>query len=237
MDKLTFILKSYGFYFWPVLIVLLILIALVQIDLPKIEQIKAARQELTGIQEKLAKLTAKTDILEALDKNKIKSDYERTSLVLPDDKDAPSILRNIETSASSSGVTIDDLDLNPGKLATTSSKINEKSNEVAVKLTISGTAAQMSDFLKKMASVGRGTGVKSFDLTFAKEGSASAKTRLEVEAYFLLPEAVLAKVGKVDEPLPSLGKEQNAILGQILKRELLIPSSLTSPAGKPDIFK
>lgn len=230
-------MKSYGFYLWPVLVVVIILVGSLNVDLPKINEIKQARQELSGIKEKLAKLTAKTDLLKALDQNKLKADYEKTTLVLPEDKDAPSVLRLMEISASSSGVTVEDLDLNPGKLATGGAISKEKANNIPVKLIVSGSAQQISDFLSKMAAAGRATGLTSLDLSFAKEGSASAKTRLEVEAYFFMPQAVLSKVGKVDEPLSVWGSQEKDSLNKVWQRELLAPSTIITPAGKTDLFK
>ncbi|MBI4999659.1 type 4a pilus biogenesis protein PilO [Candidatus Gottesmanbacteria bacterium] len=232
-EKLGNIFKNYGFYLFPIIAIVAIITLFVKIDLPKIGEIGGVRQQLSGIQERLAKLSAKSQFLASLDEEKLKGDYEKTSLVLPDGKDAPSILRTLEISASVSGIFLENLDLTPGKLATAGARIGEKQNEIPLKVTISGTTPQITTYLEKITSVGRALGIKNLEISFS-EGTVSAKVNLELVAYYLFPPQ---STGKVEEPLPSLGTEENDTLSEINQRELTIPQPILSPAGKTDLFK
>ncbi|MBI5465095.1 type 4a pilus biogenesis protein PilO [Candidatus Gottesmanbacteria bacterium] len=232
-EKLGNIFKNYGFYLFPIIAIVAIITLFVKIDLPKIGEIGGVRQQLSGIQERLAKLSAKSQFLASLDEEKLKGDYEKTSLVLPDGKDAPSILRTLEISASVSGIFLENLDLTPGKLATAGARIGEKQNEIPLKVTISGTTPQITTYLEKITSVGRALGIKNLEISFS-EGTVSAKVNLELVAYYLFPPQ---STGKVEESLPSLGTEENDTLSEINQRELTIPQPILSPAGKTDLFK
>lgn len=234
-EKLVAILGNYGFYLWPALVLVTIVYLLVNIDLPKIREIQATRQELTGIQERLANLSAKSNLLASLNVSKLKEDQQKIDLVLPDGKDAPSILRNLEASATVSGVTINDFDLVPGKIAVATVS-GEKSNEIPIKIEVSGTMPQIINFLEKITNIGRAMGLRNLEIEL-KEDSTSDKTRVEFVAYFLAPSEALAKVGNVDEPLSVWGPQENETLVKIYQRELLPPSSIVAPAGKPDLFK
>lgn len=232
-EKFKNIFKNYGFYLWPVLVVVVISVIFMKINLPKISEINSVRRELSSIKERLAKLSTKSQFLTSLDEEKLKGDFEKINLVLPDGKDAPSILRTLEVSASSSGIFLENLDLSPGKLATGEGTRGEKQNEIPLKVTVSGTISQIITYLAKITSVGRALGIKNLEISFS-EGTASAKVNLELVAYFLFPPESAAKV---DDPLPSLGPQENDTLTQVAQRELIIPQAILSPAGKTDLFK
>lgn len=228
-ENLVNIFKNYGFYFWPALVLVVIFVVFTKIDLPQIRQINILRQQLVGIQERLSELTAKSNFLARLDEERLKEDFEKIILVLPDSKDAPSILRNLENSASSSGVYVEDLDLVPGKLATSTAVLGEKPNEIPVRMVIRGTIEQIAAFLEKNVQVGRAMELKSLDLSFLEE-STLAKAQLESVAYFL-------EKNQVEGPLSPWGDQENTALAKIQQRELLVPSMVIPPAGKTDLFK
>ena len=231
IEKLKIIFKNYGFYLFPIVIILVIAFLFIKINLPKIEEIDSVRQQLSSIKERLATLSAKSSLLSSLDENKLTSDLERINLILPDGKDAPSILRTLETSASSSGVFVDELDLSPGRLATSQGTRGEKENEITIKVVIKVTIPQVSVYLEKVTSVGRLIGLNTADISFT-EGTDSAKANLELIAYHLLPTNIIAKV---DEVLPIWEAQEKDILNQVFQREVITPGF--SPAGKTDLFK
>ncbi|TSC53253.1 MAG: Uncharacterized protein LiPW16_448 [Microgenomates group bacterium LiPW_16] len=232
-EKLGNIFQNYGFYLFPIIVISAMVVLFIKADLPKIGEINNVRRELSSIQERLAKLSAKSSLLASLNEEKLKGDYEKTSLVLPDGKDAPSILRTLEVSASSSGVFLENLDLSPGKLATREGTRGEKQNEISLKVTVSGTISQITAYLAKITSIGRVLGVKSLEISLT-EGTASAKVNLELVAYFLFPPQ---STDKVDEPLPSLGTQENDVLSEVIQREIIIPQPILPPFGKSDLFK
>lgn len=232
-EKLGNIFQNYGFYLFPIIVISAMVVLFIKADLPKIGEINNVRRELSSIQERLAKLSAKSSLLTSLNEEKLKGDYEKTSLVLPDGKDAPSILRTLEVSASSSGVFLENLDLSPGKLATREGTRGEKQNEISLKVTVSGTISQITAYLAKITSIGRVLGVKSLEISLT-EGTASAKVNLELVAYYLFPPQ---STDKVDEPLPSLGTQENDVLSEVIQREIIIPQPILPPFGKSDLFK
>lgn len=227
--------KNYNFYIWPFLVGVIILVLLLKIDQPKIAEIALARQELSGIEERLNKLLTKSQLLGSLDKTKLSNDLTKVSLVLPDGKDAPSILRTLEAGASYSGVLVETIDLAPGKLASGSSVMGAAGqNEIPLRVTINGTKEQIITYLTKITSVGRTLGLKNMELVYNREGTGSAKVNLELAAYFLLSSTASAKI---DEALPALSEKENGLLSQILSRELLAPLVVSSSSGKTDLFK
>lgn len=232
-EKLVSIVSLYGFYLWPILAAVVVLVLLVKIDLPKLEQMNQVRQQLSGIQERLTRLSNKRKLLDSLNEEKQRLDLEKTSLVLPDGKDAPSILRTVESSATFSGVLIEELDLIPGKLATHSADIGETPNEIPIKVTATGTLAQINTFLGRITSIGRAMGIDNLDITFS-EGSTSAKLRLALIAYFMAPNPA---VGGIEAALPMMGATEDEVLTEIYQREIPLPALIGPSFGKTDLFK
>ncbi len=233
-DKLIIYWENYSFYLWAVLGVIVVITLLIKIDLPKIEEINSKRQELAGIQERLDRLTTKSRVLSSLDNNKLKADTEKVNQVLPDGKDAPSILRNLEVSASISGVIIDDFGLVPGKLAIATTS-GDKTNEIPIEIKVSGSVEQITVFLEKITTIGRAMGLKNLEIEF-KEASASGKIKLGLAAYFLLPVDAIAKTDDINEPLAAWGSQENETINKIYQREIP-PVSQESSSGKEDLFK
>lgn len=235
-EKLKNIFKNYGFFLWPVLVVVVALVILIKIDLPKISEINLVRKKLSGVQEKLAKLGTKSSLLKGLDENKLKEDLGRTSQVLPDGKDTPGILRTLENSSSVSGIFLEDLNLAPGKIATygaTPSAAREKPNEIPLKVSVSGKIPQITLYLSKIVSTGRALGLRNLEMTFS-EGTASAKANLELTAFFL-PSPY--SVAKTDESLPAWGAPETETMAKISQREILVPLPITPGTGKTNLFE
>lgn len=225
--------KNYGVYLWPVLVLVVVVLILFNIDLPKINEIYRVYQELTGIKERLEKLTSKSNQLANLQEAKLKGDLTLISQNLPDSKDAPSILRTVDYAASSSGVFVESLDLTPGKIATLAAA-QEKQNELFVRAAISGTDSQIKSFLEKIFTAGRIMDLRKLELSYPENASGSGKVNLDLRAFFLTPSVNNLKP---DDPLPVWGSQEDKIMTQISQREALPPSLVVSPSGKTDLFK
>lgn len=235
-EKLIALFRKSKFYLLPVFSAGVILFLFFKIDAPQIEQIAERRHELSGIQERYAKILAKSRFLENLNEDKLRSDYEKVTAVLPEGKDAPSILRLVETAASSSGVTIESLNFVPGKIATESGNLppppGGKQQEIPVTLTVSGTIDQIAACLKTIFNSGRLMTLKNLMISFP-EGKP-VKANLTLGAYYFF---AVESPQKIDEPLKELGSKENEVLVQVLQRELILPPPILSPSGKTDLFK
>lgn len=230
--QLKYIYQGYGFYLMPLFITVAVITLFYKIDMPKLIEIDSIRRELSGIQERLSRLSAKRSLLTSLDEVKLKTEYEQTDLVLPDGKEAPSVLRNLEFSASTSGVFLENFSFAPGKLATEEG-YQRKQNEVPLKVVISGTSSQITTFFRITTSVGRVVGLRNLEMAF-KEGTASSRASLDLVAYFFLPPEIKFSV---EEALPIWGNKESTALSKISEREILVPSPIITRTGKTDLFR
>lgn len=235
-NDLKTLLASYKIYLLPVVTILLMLIIFAEIDMPKIDEIKKLHQELIGIEERLAKITTKSNFLANLDEVKLKDELEKVKLVLPDDKDPPSILRNLEKASALSTITIEDLGLIPGKIATIAATTGNNTTEIPVKLNVNGTISQMGDYFDKTINLGRAIGLKTIDGNLTDKDD-TIHVQLELIAYFFLPTDADAKIKQIEQPIATWGSKENNVLTQILQRDLLPPSVQAPTEGKTDIFK
>lgn len=208
------------------------------IDLPKIQETKAASQELSGIKTRLAGLSAKSAFLQSFTDEKLASDYKNVENFLPDGKDAPSILRVVDAAASRSGVTGQSFDFTPGKISTGSANLNaaakrNSQTEIPVRVAVSGSTAQIMDYLKIVTAIGRVTAVKELNIDL-KEGSGSAQASFNLSAYYLWPPE---ESERADNPLPELKAKEKEVLSQIAQREVLPAEVELNSTGKTDLFK
>lgn len=222
-------------YFPPFFTGVVILVIFLTIDLPKINEILSVRQRLNNIQERLSKLSNKEKLLSVLNVNDLNDKYKKISLVLPDGKDAPSILRNLEASASYSGVILAGFSFTPGKIATESPVLKaQDTNELSLKISVKGAETQMVDYLKKITFLGRAMTIKSVSLDL-KSSSDSASLGLDANAHLLIPPA---KEPQIDDPLVDLNDQEKEALNQVLNRDLLLPQVIiASSSGKLDLFQ
>lgn len=230
--NLRSLIANYSYYTLPVAMLVVIFVLFTKFDLPKLKEINEVRQQLSSIKQRWENLSTKSQLLANMNKEEVTGQLERTRLVLPDGKDAPSILRTLETAASSSGVFVENLDLAPGKLATGGSSVTEK-NEIPIRVTISGTLSQITNYLSSISRVGRAMEPNSLEATFP-ETTDSAKLNLELVAYFLFPNE---KPKKVEDSLPVFNNEQEATLKEVYQREILSPVLLLPQGEKTDLFK
>lgn len=222
-------------YLFPALTGLVILVVFWMIDLPKINEIFTVRERLNNIQERLSKLSAKEKLLSFLNVNDLNEKYKKISFVLPDGKDAPSILRNLETSASYSGVILAGFNFTPGKIATGSPALKaQDTNELSLKISVKGAETQMVDYLKKITSIGRAMTIKNMGLNL-KSASDSASLGLDAIAHLFIPPA---KEPQIDDPLTDMSDKEKEALNQVLNRDLLLPQVvIASSSGKLDLFQ
>lgn len=220
---------QYGFYLLPLAILAVVIFLFLNNDLPLIEKLVNLRRNNLAARERLAVLSAKSDLLTGLNQRELENNYQNLSYILPDGKDAPSILRTIDTAALASGVVILSLDLAPGTLATESGK----QSEIPIEVTVSGNFSQIAGFTAELVNLGRVLTVKTLDAVFEKT-SANVKASYEIRAFYFSPSSIVAKV---DEPLLEINSNEKETLVKALKRFLLVPQTILIPSPKTDLFK
>lgn len=221
---------QYGFYLFPLVVLVVVVFLFFNNDLPLIEKLAALRRDNSATQERLAALSAKSDLLSGLNKKELESQYRDLNYILPDGKDAPSVLRTIDAAASASGVFLVNLDLTPGALATQSGK----QSEIPIKLVVSGTFSQIIVFTGELANLGRAESIKTLDAVFDRN-SLVFTSSYELRAFYLSP--ALSSVPKVDDPLLAISASEKETLSRALKRSLLVPQTILLPSPKIDLFK
>lgn len=229
-QKLLSYLDKYGFYLLPLIMVVVIVFLFFNYDLPLIEKLISLRRDNLNIQERLAGLSAKSNLLQELNFAQLQNDYGNLNYILPDGKDAPGILRTVDAAASASGITIVSLDLTPGILATESGK----QSEIPIKVVVSGSISQITGFTGELTNLGRVLVIKTLDAVFEKT-SPMVTASYEIRAFYLSP--ALANIVKLDDPLLEINPNENETLSRALRRSLLAPKTILLPQPKPDLFK
>lgn len=222
--------SKYAFYLLPLVSLAVIIFLFLNNDLPLIGKFVNLRRDNSVVQEKLAGLLAKSALLSGLNQKELESQYQSLGYILPDGKDAPGILRTIDAAASSSGATIVNLDLTPGKLATESGK----ESEIPIKVTVSGNFSQIINFTGELINSGRALSVKTLE-AIADEASSGFTASYEIRAFYLSP--AVMDVLKVNNPLLEMSPNEKQTLFKALKRPLLAPQTILIPSPKTDLFK
>ena len=228
-QKLNYFLSLYGSYLLPLAVVVVIVFLFFNNDLPLIEKLINLRRDNLAVQERLAGLSAKSNLLTGLNEKELRDQYRNLNYILPDGKDAPAILRTVDAAASASGAMIVNLDLTPGTLATESGK----QSEIPINVTVSGDTSQITGFTGELTNLGRALSVKTLDGIFEKT-SPTITASYEIRAFYFSPALV---VGKVDAPLLEINPNEKETLFKALKRPFLVPETILLPSPKTDLFK
>lgn len=223
-------LSDYSFVAFLFATVVVILYLFLTIDLDQIRKINSLRRDLTGITEKLSRLSSYNSFLAATDKENLEKNYQKTSFILPNLKDAPGVLQTLDMAASASGITITSLDFAPGKIASES----VSSNEILIKANGSGLISQIAQFCGRLLISGRAFSLDNLNLSVNKESSNAASANFSLKAYYLNPPV---KDLNPDNPLPKLTAQEEETLSRVLRTNFIPLEIIATTSAKPDLFK
>ena len=137
----------------------------------------------------IGQLRAKNSLLDGLDEETLRGQLEAIVTAVPPDKALPSLLLTVEGLSGQSGITLSDLTLSPGIIATGAaqeSTVTEKqlgANLLSFAVTVEGTFDGLRSFLNSVVGVRRLMRVRNFTATFASSGTT--KTLLQMDTFYI----------------------------------------------------
>jgi hypothetical protein len=214
----------------PGAIVILILTSSLLLIQPKIGEIFLIQKNLGRKEEKLARLTAKTAVLEGLDQVELSSRVEIAAKAFLSDKNLPLLLSTLKNLAAKNNIELLSLQVEPGEIATVSAK--EKKEELSFlsfEILVGGQMSDFKEFLAQTAKVAPLMVVREVDI---KEGAQAA---LLLDAPFLPPPVSLASV---ETPLAQITHQEENIYQKLARLDFSlieeVPPSV--PSGKENPF-
>lgn len=223
--------KVLSIYAFPVISGIVVLILLFGIVLPRVEAVFTLRKKIAQSKQKVDAMDKKLTTLRGFNQNLLSKDVKKVEIALPPEKDLSSILSNLESLASQSGVAIAGVQTTPGEVRPASS--NGETDNILVKVTITGNFGQIKSFLGKVISAPRLMSANSLAVSANPSATtASLSASLDLAAYFQIPTSVEFNV---DEPLQTLNSEEEKILTKITPA-VTLPSVAPPVTGRSDPF-
>ncbi len=240
-------LSDYQPFLFPVVVALLVFLTAFAFLKPKIGAIIEGQRRLSQNKQVLARLTEKAAALEGLDQTELTRKTDILLAALPTEKDVPRFLATYKELAQKIEVVIQQIEVNPGKLATPEDEQvapegGQASPEggqaspppfLVFQIGVSGELEKVGIFLDELE--------KTLPLMRLKEVSLSQKeenlfeSEIELQAFFLfLP----GELGPVEEALPLISQREEEVYRQLadFKSVELKESLLLTPAGKENPF-
>ncbi|MEN8253091.1 MAG: hypothetical protein ABFQ62_01805 [Patescibacteria group bacterium] len=229
-----------------VLAILLLLFVLI----PQFQRVFVLYQDLNQSKKEIVKLRQKAIVLESIETNPIYQNQDRINRILPSKKAVFELLASLKFIADSGSVSLRDIDLNPGLLATESTKVAPKApadrrqkipgvEEIKIALSVEGTRGNINGFLTSISKIIPLTSVTKMKLQAARGqilgfDSSEFESEVELTAYYYNSSFVVS----ADSPLPELGDEELQVLSQLntfLGPQFIIPKDVSS-GGLIDLF-
>lgn len=150
---------------------------------------KAIAQEKGDVDKMNQKLT----VLSQFDEDSLRRRYGEVQYALPDRKNVPGVIAGLTRLTQENNLSLDALQVRPGKLATESSQ-----QEISMKVAVSGDLKNIDAFLQRVYQVRRILGIEKLSGTSSQLGGGFV-TNLDISIFTL---ASLAQLGNYTEPLP-----------------------------------
>lgn len=225
-----------------VVLILALLIPQVQEVLDLNAQIRKEEPRTEQLRDKLA----------ALESIVATAEYQQVAVVedaLPSNKPLLELLMSLNTVAQQTGVTVTNFSLSPGLVASDSATLQAQLKQrnangydsLKLDLAISGTFAQIQDFLLQIEQISPFTTVISMNisgevnsLTQTTDGTRPFSATLGTETFFFTQPISV----RVDAPLPVIGSQQQAVLQALAS---FVPTNLPEQTevlggGLEDLF-
>lgn len=208
---------KYRFYIFPAVSALCCLILIIFVIYPQVTQVIKSFDDLQQKENKLHVLKVKTADLEELNEAELTQKLNAMLVVLPEDKDYPSLIGVLRSLTSRFGVLLSSLQI--GKVSSPAKA--ETGSAFAVTLEFSGSKALVSRLITALESSNRIMKIRSMDLSFNKTTDAiNASFMLDV---FFAP--IPTNIGSYETPLPKLTQKDQEMIAS-LTRDINKPVSL-----------
>jgi len=208
---------------------------------------KTTWQKVTTMNEltkEIEKLRTKSQELEALNKDKILSDYEYVITAVPNEQSVSTFMTTVDTLATEKNVTLRSFTIDTIGISASASAQKKTSEEqslgasiVSANVSLDGSLEDIRDFLVTVGSIRRLLRIKQFNISFGKQSSMTCQ--IQLEAFFLpLP----ATIGKPSDPLPKYSEDQKNALTRLSGFPLVsvvqepVTGSINVETGRTDLF-
>ncbi|OGE12661.1 hypothetical protein A3G14_00285 [Candidatus Curtissbacteria bacterium RIFCSPLOWO2_12_FULL_38_9] len=223
-------------------IIISILIA-VLIIWPKINEIlelKADNEQLAG---RATILEQKAEILANLNQSELEDQLAAAELLLPSDNNVFGLLRQIEDSASATGVLLTKIEAVTGTFGsakTIRAPVSAKSTgggdspRVEVRLSLTSEYQSLLEFLARLYSFSRVVSIDSIGITAGREESTQLSTSFSVNAHWReLPQSL----GSIEAPVEELTSKEEELLRNVQSPETFVAPTVPSvPTGRGNPF-
>lgn len=173
----------------------------------------ASTRALTG---EVRELRTKSNLLEGIDEETYRGYLLTLTAAVPPDKSLPSLLSTIDGLGQQVGLSIGDLVLTPGNIATEAAKRQSQeekklgSNIMPFTLTVEGNFDQLRQFFANLVTIRRLLSVHGFSAVF--RGDGTSRGTLQMETFYL---SFPASLGKASQKLIPLKSEEESLLTKI----------------------
>ena len=169
-------------------------------------------QDNVDLEKEVNALSEKTELLNSLSEQDLRSKLSLLTSAVPSEKQIPSLFDSIESVVSRSNVSLEDMSLDTNQaISSESGKKQEKQEKnigaplISFNITVKGTYTELRSFLHEIISVRRFFRVRFFDITI--QNSESVMLRLGADTfYYSLPTTIPSVVAKI-HPITSQDEE------------------------------
>lgn len=239
-EKLSTILKNeYYIKYQPVILPavtgIICLILLLFVVIPQFTKIQTNQKNLKQIQEKIKFYNQKAATLKNIEPKAYEDNLTATLLALPDDRDIPGIIGQIQTLLLQTDLLLD------GVIFTNPSVAGSGVNNYQVKIEVTGELENIKSFISKMQESSRLVRLSQIELSSFGLTATKVKASMEFTTFFQsLPQTVI----NLDKEVPELSNNDKQLLAKLKGSITNTPSggTIQSPpisviVGKTDPFK
>lgn len=247
--------------FAPAGAVIVSLVVLIFVVWPKFGQAFSIRAENEQLVDRISLVSDKVQILESLDKNILKQQLVASEGLLPSDKAVFTFIRQVENSASASGVVLSKVDAAPGAVSgagqttgmaaapgptpsglavpAAGGESAEPAAKIQVKVLVTSDYKSLVNFIERISALARISSVRDLTVasTSASGEAAPLRSSIVIDAYYrILPR----ELGSIESPVEDLTAEEEKILARVRQIAVSEPTLPTvtpvSPGGRSDLF-
>lgn len=211
---------KYKQYVVPGIVLVIALLISGLVTVPQIFRLFETFKTIEDLNQQKQFYQTKNAELQNLNLETYQADLDTALLALPVDKNIPGVTGELLTALSGSGMTLDGI-----TFANTPAE-SEKVEEFTLRMDISGSEAQLKNFLERVKLTPRIIKMTSLEIAKSKQGNTTAAVGL-VTLYQQLP----SNISGIDEPLPLISQQQSEALASIKAKAQSLPAETSANAG------
>lgn len=215
----------------PIVTIIIMILSGIFYVAPTYQKLQTNKATLAAEQSEIGILKEKFEALKQQDEGALEQDLEELRVAVPELKNIPGLIAGIRKIADETNVSLDGMQVKPGKLASESA-----AQELTMKISVRGDLRNLNSFLNKISSVRRILGVQKFSASGGVIGSEELTSAMEITFYTLpLP----GQLPKYSEKLPLIDKSKKDTIGRLAGYQVYtegtsaVPFSSASPSPIP----